>query len=486
MTTTSGSRTAEALALAAPSLLIHLVWWAPYGWFRDELYYIACGIHLDWGYVDHAPLVGWVGAIVHALGDSLFVARLIPALAGAATVALTALLVRAFGGGRFAQILACTCVTLSPIRIGGDHLFTMNAFEPLLWTGMVLALVRGRWTAFGVVAGIGLLNKHSTLFFGFALLCGLLATDKRRELLDKRAWIAVAIAAAIFAPNVIWQMRHGWPTLAFLEAARTVQHAHIGAGAFLKEQVLEHGPIAAPVWIVGLVWLLAPGGREHRFVGIAYVVLMTIFVGTHVKPYYPSPAYPVLFAAGGVAIGRIRFRAAVPAIVALGDLALAPIIFPVLPVDTYLRYEKAIGISASTGENYARAELPQIYADMFGWPELAARTRKVFDALPPEDRARAVVIGSSYGHAAAAEVLGRLPAASGHTGYGLWGPPEGRGDVAIGVGMSKEKLETIYAACELVDVVSTAYARERDVEVLVCRTPRMPLPEAWSRLVRYA
>jgi hypothetical protein len=481
--TTSASRTAEAFALGAPSLLIHLVWWAPYGWFRDELYYIACGMHLDWGYVDHAPLIGWFGALVHLCGDSLFVARAIAALAGAITVALTALLVREFGGGRFAQILACVCVTLSPIRLGGDHLFTMNAFEPALWTAMVLTLVRRNWIAFGVVAGVALMNKHSTLFFGFALVFGLLATERRKELLEKRAWIGVAIAAAIFAPNVIWQWRHGWPTIAFLEAARSVQHAHMGAGTFLKEQVLEHGPIAAPVWIIGVVWSIA---RGERFVGVAYVVLMTIFVATHVKPYYPAPAYPALFAAGAVAIAGVTKRAAIPAIVAAGDLVLAPVAFPVLPVEAYLRYEKTIGIQAEFGEKYQRKELPQLYADMHGWPELAARTRAAFDALPPDEREHAVVIGSSYGAAAAAEVLARLPAASGNTGYGLWGPPEGRGDVAIGVNMSRRRLEEIYEEVVVVDVVSTPYARERDVEIVVCRKPKMPLREAWPRLVRYA
>src|SRR5512144_3334557 len=95
------------LAVAAATLLLHVATASRYGYFGDELYFMACGEHLDWGYVDQPPLVGLVAWLVrHTLGTSLVAMRLPSALAGVALVVLVALLARELGGGRFAMALA--------------------------------------------------------------------------------------------------------------------------------------------------------------------------------------------------------------------------------------------------------------------------------------------------------------------------------------------------------------------------------------------
>jgi len=177
-----------AVLFALVKLLVHFLANGQYGYFRDELYFMACGEHLDWGYVDHAPMMTFVAKISRmVLGDSLFAIRFLPALAGAIKLILTGLIVKELGGRRFATALACLCVLVAPIYLGIDNLLSMNAFEPVFWMGCVyfalLAVNRENprfWIGFGILAGLGLMNKHSMIFFGFAFVVGLLLTRQRR------------------------------------------------------------------------------------------------------------------------------------------------------------------------------------------------------------------------------------------------------------------------------------------------------------------
>ncbi len=197
------SALAVALYLSAFKLLLHFLTNGGYGYFRDELYYLACGEHLDWGYVDQAPLIAVVARVQRAaLGESLFATRFLPAVAGAALVFVTGLLVRELGGRRFAVLLACACVIVAPAFLALHTVLTMNAFEPLFWTlGAYLvarALKTGDarlWVWFGLLMGLGLQNKHSTLIFGFAVVAGLLLTPARKFLLSKWLWAGGLVAS---------------------------------------------------------------------------------------------------------------------------------------------------------------------------------------------------------------------------------------------------------------------------------------------------
>src|SRR5829696_1391712 len=169
------------LWLAGVKLAFHLIIIQGYGWFRDEFYYIACGEHLDWCYVDPPTLVALVTATTRAvLGDSLAALRLPAALAGAATVMVAGELARELGARRFGQGLAALAVVVATIYLPLQHILSMNAWEPLLWSGVALFVIRAldrghtrEWVYAGLLSGIALQNKHSMLFFGFALLVGL-------------------------------------------------------------------------------------------------------------------------------------------------------------------------------------------------------------------------------------------------------------------------------------------------------------------------
>ena len=184
-------------ALAATACLIHFVFNGRYGYFRDELYYAACGEHLAWGYVDHAPLVAVFSRVTRALlGDSLFALRFFPALAAGAKVLLAGWMAREMGGGRFAQMLSALTVLLAPVYLTFDNFLSMNSFEPVFWmlcAAILLRILNGgperQWLLFGAVAGIGVLNKHSMLFFGSGIFLGLLVTPAIRSFRRRWVWL---------------------------------------------------------------------------------------------------------------------------------------------------------------------------------------------------------------------------------------------------------------------------------------------------------
>ncbi len=297
------------IGLCAAKLLLHLFTsLRHYGYFRDELYYLDMARHLDWGYVDCAPLIA-VYAKDRAL-DGWFTGRAAhPSGAGGRGAHRADDPHRArTGRERYAQFLAGLAILLSPAVLSVDSLMTMNAFEPLFWMGCIWVVARvlrtgdsRLWLWFGVLAGLGLENKHSTLSFGFAVTVALLLTHHRREFARRWIWIAGAIAIVIFLPNLIWQIRHHFPTIEDLaNVRREGKNVVLGPLAFVKEQILSLGPILLPVWLAGLVWFLRD--RRWRVLGLTFVVFFVLMELAHAKNYYVFPIYPMLFAGGAVVI----------------------------------------------------------------------------------------------------------------------------------------------------------------------------------------
>ena len=250
-----------AAVIAAIKLLLHLYAGRHYGYFVDELYYLACSRHLDWGYVDQPPLIAvitWVARFL--LGQSLPAIRFFPAVAGAAEVALTALIARELGGGRFAQVLSATSVLVAPGILGGDSLLTMNAFEPLFWMGCAYLVVRiiktgnqRLWVCFGVIAGVGVENKYSMAMFAAGLVLGLLLASEWRLLANHWVWIGGAIALLIFVPNLLWNIQHHFPFLELqANIRRSGRNVPLGSVKFLVEEILTLHPLTLPIWLGGL------------------------------------------------------------------------------------------------------------------------------------------------------------------------------------------------------------------------------------------
>lgn len=493
-----------AACFALVKLLVHLLTANGYGYFRDELYFIACGEHLDWGYVDHAPMVGWAARLSRTLfGESLLGLRLLPAVAGALKVLLTGLLARELGGRGFAVALACLCVL-----VGGhlvlDGFFSMNAFESLIWTAcayvIVLAVKRGEpryWLAFGVLAGLGLLNKHSMLFFGFGVFAGLLLTPARDFFKSRWLWMGGALAFVIFVPNLVWEYRHDWATLELLSNVRaTGKNVELSPLEFIAQQVVILHPFTLPVWLAGLwYFLFDKEGRRYRVLGVAYVMVLLVLLALKGKNYYLLPIYPMLFAGGGVwfekmlsARRRLRWlKFAYPALLVVGGALLAPLAIPILPVETFIRYQNALGFEPPKTEVGHRGPLPQHFGDRFGWPEMVAEVARVYHALPPEERAVAGIYASNYGEAGAIDLFGPrhgLPkAVSPHQNYFLWGPRDVTGEVLILLQSKRVDAERHCRSIEEATTLNHPYAMaEEHYTILVCRGLKRPLRELWPDL----
>jgi hypothetical protein len=490
--------------LAICKILLQFAGINQYGFFRDELYYMACGQHLAWGYVDQPPLIALIAWLArHLLGDSLFAVRLLPVLAGAGVIYFTGLLARDLGGGRFARLLACVGIILAPAFLAFDSFLSMNAFEPLFWlvcAWLVLRIVRGAspllWCIFGAVAGIGLENKHTMLVFGFAVVAGLLLGGEARVFRSKWIWIGALIALAVFLPNLIWEARHGWPQIEVVRNAQKFKNVPVGPGGFLLDQLLFLNPLALPLWLGGFGWLLlARDAKPFRFLAWTYLFILAIFMALHGKSYYVLPIYPLLMAAGGVAFERFAaartrraLRVAFPALVIASGLFMVPFGVPLLSVDHFLRFSQMIPIASfAQTERDATVALPQLYADMLGWDRMAATVAGVYRSLPEAERADCAILAGNYGEAGAIDYYGPslgLPRAiGGHNSYYDWGPRNYSGQCVILFGERSEDYKLLFDDVQQGATISIPHAMpgERDLPVYICRKPHEPLATMWPQ-----
>jgi Dolichyl-phosphate-mannose-protein mannosyltransferase len=499
----ASSATAIIIGLAACKLLVHLYAGRHYGYFRDELYYLACSRHLAWGYVDQPPLIALITWVVrHALGQSLPAIRVLPALVGAGEVAVAGLIARELGGQWLAQGLAALSVLVAPGILALDSFLSMNAFEPLIWMGCAWLLIRlvktgndKLWIWFGVLAGVGLENKYSTLIFGAGIVLGLLLTPQRRLLESRWLWIGGAIAALLFLPNLLWNIHHHFP---FLELQANIRHSGrdvaLRPAGFFAEEILTMNPIALPVWLAGLWFFFATkAGKPFRALGWAWLFTALVIVTLSPRIYYLYPAFPLLFAAGGVMwedwlhLQPLWRKLAWPALLAITGAVLAPMAIPLLPPETYMSYTKALHFGQPAVETHRLGPLPQLFADQFGWEEMAATVARVYNSLPPDVRRKTAIFGQNYGEAGAIDLFGPRyglpPAISGHQSYFLWGPRGYTGESVIVMADNQQQLERLFASVQKVAHVEYPYSMPYEhFDVFYCRGLRQPLAELWPRV----
>ena len=487
------------------ALAIHLLTNRGYGYFRDELYFIACARHLDWGYVDFSPLSAWFLRVEMILfGSSLFAVRIFPAIASAFAIGLTGILARELGGKSWAITLACTGMLGSLFFLGDGNAYSPTVYEPLFWTGAIYCLVRiingaspRTWLWFGLITGLGLQNKHSMAFFGVAMAVAILLTPEGRHLAGKWIWLAVAIAVCIALPNIIWQVQRGWPTWVLLHRiALSNKNVVLTPWEFFSQQITLMNPATFPLWFGGLIWLLAsPQGRRYRVIAFAYLIALVEFILMHGKNYYLAGAYPMLFAAGGVAFERmfaVRLRWLKPAIVILMIAAagiLAPVVLPILSPAKLLAYMHAIHFDVPRTETSHTAALPQYFADQFGWEEMVQSLARVNNSLPTDEQKRAAIFCQNYGEAGAVDFFGPKyglpPALSGHQNYSYWGPGNYTGEILIVLDDdATDEREQFRSVEDRGPIESSPWAmpNEQRLHILVCRDLKIPLRQLWPKL----
>jgi 4-amino-4-deoxy-L-arabinose transferase-like glycosyltransferase len=497
------------VSIALAQFVLQSFFHAHYGYFRDELYYIACSKHLALGYVDQPPLsLAILAAVRWIFGDSLQSIRLLPALAISATSILAALMVLRFKGGQFAAGLASLSVVAAPVILGQGRYFSMNSFDILFWAAAMYVVVRimtgdspKLWLVFGIIVGLGLENKYSVGFLCIGLFAGMVLTSERKHLFDKWFWLGAFLAFLLFLPHVIWEWQYGFPSLEFMRNASQQKNVSVTIGEFVGGQLLEMNYFCAPVWLLGLFsFFFDPQGRRYRLFAWAYVAVFIIMVMGNGKAYYLSPIYPLMLAGGAVFVERMtdgRARrwlrpTAVGGILVMAAIAL-PFAIPVLPVEGLIKYQKLLGIEAHSDERTAAGILPQYYADEFGWEEMTAVVASAYNNLSPEEQTKCVIYVRNYGEAAAIDFFGPkygLPGAlCAHNSYWFWGPGVKSGDVAIIFGSSRNLQDNLndlgraYTHVELAATLKIDYVMpyENGRQVFICRGMNTSFQKIWPR-----
>jgi hypothetical protein len=324
-------------------------------------------------------------------------------------------------------------------------------------------------------------------------------TPLRRELARRWIWIGLGVAALLFLPNVLWQAAHGFPTLEDLRNVReSGKNVVLAPLPFLGQQVMMMHPLLAPLWAGGLVALLAGRLRRFRVLGFTYVVLLVLFITTHAKDYYVAPAYPMLIAAGAVALvgwldrlpwtrGRRWPAVAAGAYVVAAGALTAPLVTPLLSPEDHVAYRRWLGVDGQKTEVAHEGPLPQLFGDQFGWPELVAEVAHVYHALPPDERAKATIFASNYGEAGALNLFGPShglpPPVCAHQNHFFWGPRDAGSDVVIWLQWGRRHLEPMFASVEQAAEHRHPWGMaEENRPIFVCRGGKRTFVEAWDDL----
>ena len=475
-----------------------------YGYFRDELYYLACGEHPAWGYVDQPPLIGWTAWLLqHTIGTSLWSLRLLPAVSGAATIALAGLLAKELGGRRWAMFIASLAALMAPISLALSHLFTMNAFDPLLWTAIAYLIARlatsgdeTLWLPIGALAGVTILNKYGVLFWLSGLIVGLCLTPLRQSLRHRWFWLASVLAAAIALPNFFWQWQHQFPFLELMHNVRQEGRDLVLAPLpYLQAQIQMLGFVAALLVPFALLFFFSKRGQLFCALGWAYLIFLAEMMFLHGKMYYVAPVYPMMFAAGAVWIESVTERKLwtwVKPALAISMTAICgiyvPTILPILSVPGFLTYEHRMGIEQQKFEHTQQGTLPQLYADMFGWEEIAQRVAAFYNSLSPDEQRKTAIFANNYGEAGAIDFFGPkygLPKAiGGHQNYWIWGPHQYTGESMIVLGEDDEKnMQTKCTSYSIIGNTKDPLSRPDEwMPIYHCRGLKWNLQTIWPDL----
>jgi hypothetical protein len=346
----------------------------------------------------------------------------------------------------------------------------------------------------GLLLGLGLENKHSTAFFLIGLTFALLVTKQRRWFRSKWLWIAAAVIVLLCIPNLIWQYRHDFATWVDLSNVKRIhKNVELPPLPFVKQQIMMLLPVNVIVWMAGLGFLLFHSeGKRYRVLAATYGAFLALMMYLHGKDYYLAPIYPMLFAAGGVFWEKLIsshsglrwIKVALPVVLVILGAVASPIVLPILPPDRLGPYLQRLGIGVTRTETHMTSDLPQHFADEFGWPEMVAQVAAVYNAMPPGERARAGILAGNYGSAGAIDFFGPqygLPKSiSAHQNYYYWGFRQYTGETLI---MLNWELDDAQYWCQNVEEgpkIDEPYTMGWEhYTILICHGLKRPMAEAW-------
>jgi len=494
------------ITLALIKLIIHFLTNTNYELQRDAYLYLAMGEHLDFGYVSVPPSIAVVGAVMRFFfGDSVFAVRLAPALIGAISVVCIGLIVRELGGRTWAVAIACLAFITSPAFLRSNTLFqpvSFNQFYWLLSSYFIIKMMHKKnpkyWLIIFTIWGFAFLNKYSIVFFAFSIVIAILLTPARTIFISRYFWTGIGIGFLIALPNLIWQFSHNWPVVHHMLGLQSSQLVHVRISDFLTMQILMNLPQLI-VWIPGLLlFLLAADQRHNQVLALAFFILLITFIVFHGKGYYTLGMYPVLFSAGGIAYekfgtGRLQFLKYIPVpLMIFLTLPILPFSLPILKPAMMVEYgsvASGYGLEGALRWEDGRIyPLPQDYADMVGWEELAGIVIYTYRNLSESEQQQTLIFAENYGEAGAVKYFGKadhLPEpVSFSDSFIFWAPDSIRLTTLIYINDETEDVSFYFGEVKEVGRLTNPYAREGGMPVFLCRQPRNNFEQFYRDKVR--
>ena len=451
---------------------------------RDEFLHLDQANHLAAGFISVPPLMSWVSFLIKILGGDVFWVRFFPALFGALTLVIIWLLVEQLKGGILSKILVSTIFIFSVFaRI--NILYQPNSFDILAWTCVFYFLIRFAnedrpvWLFLMMISFVlGFYNKYNIVFLLAALFIALLATDLRKVFINRYFYLSLAVGIILLLPNILWQYNHHFPVILHMKVLKATQLNNIDRIDFLIGQ-LKVMLFSLPLIVAAFIaFFKYPPFRKYQVIGYTFLFTMAIFTFLRAKDYYALGLYPVLFAFGTVFLEKYlspKFKVIAPVYIVLNLLffiGVAKFIFPLLsPAEIAQKKQQFEEMGLLRWEDGKNHDLPQDFADMLGWKEMASKALMVYNTLPDSVKAETLVFCDNYGQTGALNFYnrGKMPEAySVSTDYLFWIPHDLKIKNVLLVGKaSDEKTQKLFEHFTKVAEVENPDARERGTSIFL-------------------
>jgi Dolichyl-phosphate-mannose-protein mannosyltransferase len=467
---------------------------------RDEFLHLDQSNHLAFGFISVPPLTSIIAKIIFLLGGSMFWIRFMPALFGALTIVFTWLIVELMGGSLLSKIFA-SCALLFSVLMRLNLLFQPNSFEILVWIIIFYLLIiyvqseKPKWLfILAFVIAIGIYNKYNLVFLLIGLAAGFLLTSQRKLFLKPAFWIASALIIFLILPNLVWQAVHHFPVVHHMKALKETQLDNNSSMGFLRSQVFFFFA-SLPLTICALIGFLHYRPfKAYRFIGICFLTAIALFTYFKAKDYYALGLYPVLLAFGSIYIeanlSHILKYIIIPLLIGLNltvCILMAKLVYPILsPVEirqNEATFKKMGLLRWEDGKNHL---LPQDFADMIGWKEMAEKALAAYKLIPANESANTLIFCDNYGQTGALNYYNRnkMPEAySFNTDYIYWLPHLNRIQNILLVGNKpSDKIISMFSNCRLTGVVENELAREKGTGIYLLTGGNEGITDAFYKL----
>jgi Dolichyl-phosphate-mannose-protein mannosyltransferase len=460
---------------------------------RDEFLYLAEGSHMSFGFMEVPPLLSVFAWLTHLLGDGMFWIKFWPSLVGALNFILAGKIILSLGGKWFSLFLLFLCFFFGAyLRV--HFLFQPNFLEIFFYTLIGYGLIRYKQTlgnkwlyVTGIGMGLGMLSKYSVAFYIFSILLALAFKSDWKIYRNKHLYYAGALGFLLFLPNGIWQYGHHFPVIFHMNELTRTQLQYVNPNDFLKEQIVMFLPCCF-IWVTGLLFLAFAGeGSPYRFLARAFVFVIAILLIFHGKGYYSLGLYPMMFAFGCYALekattGKLFFlRFLIPAVSIFLGIYMTMVLLPLLkPAPLAAYYEKKQ--MAKTGllrwEDQQNHALPQDFADMLGWEEMARKMGGAYATLDSNEQKNTILFCDDYGMAGAVNFYRKkyhLPEPfSDNASFLYWIPDSLKFENLVLLTDDQQEMQhdfiKEFRSARLYDSVTTPFARERGDLVIVLKS----------------